>query len=55
VENGKEELQRRARERAERAALSGKLDELSEKVIIGGDLPQDAAESRVDIDVWKSI
>merc|ERR1712110_272918 len=32
VEKGREELQRRAQERAERAALSDKLDELSEKV-----------------------
>merc|ERR1712137_342920 len=62
VEKGKEELQRRARERAERAALSDKLDELSEKVnhakqhlikekekLIGGDLPQDAADCLADI------
>merc|ERR1712137_609940 len=62
VEKGKEELQRRARERAERAALSDKLDELSEKVdhakkflmkerekLIGGDLPKDAAACMADI------
>merc|ERR1711937_705127 len=62
VEKGKEELQRRARERAERAALADKLDELSDKVdhakeflikekekLIGGDLPQDAADCMADI------
>merc|ERR1711874_847747 len=62
VEKGKEELQRRARERAERAALSEKLDELSDKVdhakeyllkekekLIGGDLPQDAADCMAEI------
>merc|ERR1712110_244433 len=56
------ELQRRARERVERAALSDKLDELSDKVnhakeyllverekLIGGDLLQDAAECMADI------
>merc|ERR1712064_38534 len=62
VEKGKEELERRAHERAERAALSDKLDELSEKVnhaktflmkerekLIGGELPQDAADCMADI------
>jgi len=62
VEKGKEELERKARERAERAALSDKLDELSEKVnhaktflmkerekLIGGELPQDAADCMADI------
>merc|ERR1712206_56528 len=62
VEKGKEELQRRAHEREERTALSDKLDELSEKVnhakkflmkerekLIGGELPQDAADCMTDI------
>jgi len=62
VERGGEELQRRARERVERTALSDKLDELSEKVdhakkflmkerekLIGGNLPKDAAACMADI------
>merc|ERR1712007_232709 len=62
VERGREELQRRARERAERTALSDKLDELTEKVdhakkflekerekLIGATLPRDAAECMADI------
>merc|ERR1712007_285952 len=62
VEKGKEELQRRARERAERAALSDKLDELTDRVnhakehllkqkemLIGGEMPQDAAECMSEI------
>merc|ERR1712064_262957 len=61
VEKGKEELQRRARERAERSALSDKLDELSDKVnyakenlmkrremLIGG-MPGEAAKCMSEI------
>merc|ERR1712206_261 len=62
VEKGKEELGRRARERAERAALSDKLDELSDKVnaakegllkqkemLIGGELSEDSAKCFAEI------
>merc|ERR1712137_1223833 len=62
VAKGTEEPQRRARERAERSALSDKLDELSDRVnnakehlekkkemLIGGEMPQDAAQCMSEI------